>query len=358
MKMVTLADIAERSGVSVALVSIVLRDAPGAAPATRERIRAVARELGYEPDGRARRLRSGRNRLLGVVFGVEHAFHGDLVTGLYDAAARHGYELTLSAVTPRRDERAAVQSLLQDRCQALILIGPQAKASDLAELGARLPVVVLARGLRRAEVDTVRTADADGLEQAVDHLVSLGHARIAHIDGGDAPGAADRRRGYRKAMRRHGLPARIIAGGPTEDDGSRAARELRDETAVTVFNDRCATGVLDTLRATGHRVPEDVSVTGFDDSRLARLGHIGLTTVAQDAEAMAELAVTRAVARIDTAADGRQEVVVPPHLVVRGTTATVRRRPTPEAPRTGPTGPRPSSDRSASSGAGPRSQSG
>jgi DNA-binding LacI/PurR family transcriptional regulator len=326
MKMVTLADIAARSGVSVALVSIVLRDAPGAAPETRERVRAVARELGYEPDRRARRLRSGRNRLLGVVFGVEHAFHGDLVTGLYDAAARHGYELTLSAVTPRRDERAAVQSLLQDRCEALILLGPRTKATDLGELGARLPVVVLARGVRRPEVDTVRTADADGLEQAVDHLVGLGHTDIAHIDGGDAPGAADRRRGYQRAMRKHGLDARIIPGGPTADDGSRAARELAGETAVTVFSDRCATGVLDTVRAHGRRVPEDVSVTGFDDSRLARLSHVDLTTVAQDTEAMAELAVTRAVARIDGTPDGPREVVVPPHLVVRGTTGPPRPR--------------------------------
>ena len=174
-------------------------------------------------------LRSNRSRLLGVVFGVQHAFHGDLVGGLYDARpTRLGYELALSAVTPDRDEQRAVASLLQDRCEALILLGPHAPTAYLAALADRLPLVVVARAVRHRAVDVVRTADDEGLHQAVDHLVGLGHRRIAHIDGGRAPGAADRRRGYRDAMRRHGLDAeiRILPGGLTEDDGAAAARAL------------------------------------------------------------------------------------------------------------------------------------
>ena len=108
----TLEDVAARAGVSRALVSIVIRDAPGASPATRERVRRAADELGYQPDARARLLSRGRSRLLGVVFGVQHAFHGDLVDGLYPAAGRAGYDIALSAVTPRRDEQDAVRSLL------------------------------------------------------------------------------------------------------------------------------------------------------------------------------------------------------------------------------------------------------
>ncbi|MET0423123.1 MAG: LacI family DNA-binding transcriptional regulator, partial [Actinoplanes sp.] len=122
----TLADVAAEAGVSVALVSIVMREAPGASAATRERVLEVARRLDYQPDSRARLLRSGQSRLLGVVFGVQHPFHDDLLTGLYSAAETAGYELTLSAVTPRRDERTAISGLLQDRCAALILIGPLA----------------------------------------------------------------------------------------------------------------------------------------------------------------------------------------------------------------------------------------
>lgn len=327
----TLADVAARAGVSTALVSIVIRGVPGASAESRQRVLRAADELGYRPDTRARLLRSSRSRLLGVVFGVQHPFHGDLVSGLYQAADRIDYELALSAVTPARDEPRAVRSLLQDRCEALVLLGPQAPTSDLAHLAARLPVVVVARAVRHRAVDVVRTADDEGLHQAVDHLVAVGHRRIAHIDGGRAPGAADRRRGYRQAMHRHGLDAgaRILPGGLTEDDGAAAARALLDApagqrpTAVIVFNDRCATGVLDVLYRTGLTVPDDISVIGYDDSRLARLSHVNLTTVAQDTEQMTTLAVTRAIDRLNGTPVAHRELVIPPRLVVRGTTAAV-----------------------------------
>jgi DNA-binding LacI/PurR family transcriptional regulator len=323
----TLADVAARAGVSVALVSIVIRDVPGASAESRRRVLQAADELGYRPDTRARLLRSSRTRLLGVVFGVQHAFHGDLVSGLYTAADRMGYELALSAVTPGRDERRAAASLLQDRCEALILLGPHAPTSYLAELAAHQPVVVVARTARHRDLDVVRTADAEGLHQAVDHLVGIGHRHIAHIDGGRAPGAAERRRGYRDAMHRHGLDTeiRVLAGGLTEDDGAAAARALLDAdpppTAVTVFNDRCALGVLDVLHRAGRSVPDDISVVGYDDSRLARLSTINLTTIAQDTEQITTLAVTRAAARLDHSPVAERELVIPPRLVVRATTA-------------------------------------
>src|SRR3712207_7213258 len=144
-----------------------MREAPGASATTRERVRRAAEEIGYRPDSRARLLRSSRSRLLGVVFGVQHPFHGDLLSGLYQAADRIGYELALSAVAPARDEPRAVSSLLQDRCEALILLGPQAPTSYLANLAAHLPVAVVARAVRHRAVDVVRTADDEGLHQAV-----------------------------------------------------------------------------------------------------------------------------------------------------------------------------------------------
>ena len=322
----TLADVAAHAGVSVPLVSIVMRDVPGASAATRERVRQAAEELGYRPDSRARMLRRTRSRLIGVAFGVQHPFHGDLVSGLYAAADAADYELALSAVTPSRVERRAIASLLQDRCEALILLGPHSPTSYLADLAARMPVVVVARAVRHRDVDVVRTDDAAGLHQAVDHLVDLGHTRIAHIDGGRAPGAAERRRGYREALQRHGLPAiQILSGGLTEDEGAAAARALLDTvprpTAVTVFNDRCAIGVLDVLRGAGLYLPRDMSVIGFDDDRLARLSHVALTTVAQDTQQITNLAVTRAIARLDGTTVTERELVIPPHLIVRSTTA-------------------------------------
>jgi DNA-binding LacI/PurR family transcriptional regulator len=323
----TLADVAAHAGVSVPLVSIVMRNVPGASAANREKVRRAAEQLGYRPDSRARLLRSSRSRLIGVVFGVQHAFHGDLVSGLYAAAASADYELALSAVTPSRDEREAIAGVLQDRCEALILLGPQVPTAYLADLATRMPVVIVARAVRHRAVDVVRTDDAAGLHQAVDHLVGLGHSRIAHIDGGRAPGAAERRRGYREALQQHGLTDAvwILPGGLTEDDGAAAAQVLLGAnprpTAVTVFNDRCATGALDVLWRAGLRVPDDMSVVGFDDSRLAHLSHVALTTVAQDAQQITTLAIARAIARLDGTPIVDRELVIPPHLVVRSTTA-------------------------------------
>jgi DNA-binding LacI/PurR family transcriptional regulator len=319
--------------VSVALVSIVMRGAKGAGAATRERVLRAAEEIGYRPDTRARLLRSSRSRLLGVQFGLHHPFHTDLVEGIYAAAEPAGYQVALSAVAPSRSERQAVEALLADRCEALILLGPEVPAARLADLAAQAPVVSVARRLRPAPpgVDVVRTADDEGARQSVEHLVALGHRDIVHIDGGRAPGAADRRRGYRTAMNRHGLAdrVRVLPGGLTEEDGARAARTLLADgprpTAVLAFNDRCATGVLDAFLRAGVPVPDEVSVVGFDDTSLARLAHIDLTTVAQDIPRLAELAVGRAIARLEgeTAPDGG-EAVIAPRLVIRGTTAAPR----------------------------------
>ncbi|SDN96971.1 LacI family DNA-binding transcriptional regulator [Geodermatophilus sp. DSM 45219] len=331
----TLADVAARAGVSTALVSIVMRDAPGASTATRDRVRRAAEEIGYRPDSRARLLRSSRSRLLGVVFGVQHPFHGDLVSGLYAAAERAGYELALSAVTPGRDERRAVAGLLQDRCEALVLLGPSSPTAALADLAAHLPVVVVARSVRSAAVDVVRTADDEGMRLAVEHLIALGHHDVVHVDGGRAPGAAERRRGYREALGAARLTPRVVPGGLGEDDGAAAARDLLAgslPTAVTVFNDRCALGVLDVLRRAGRAVPEEVSVVGYDDSRIARLTSVDLTSVAQDVDRLAALAVGRALDRLDGVPVERRELVVPPRLVVRSTTAPPRPRDVVERP--------------------------
>jgi DNA-binding LacI/PurR family transcriptional regulator len=334
----TLQDVADQAGVSRALVSIVVREAPGASAATRARVLAVAAQLGYRPDVHARLLARQRTRLIGVTVQLGHPFHADVVAGLYVAAERHGYELVLSATTPGRDQPRAIETLLDYRSEGLVLLAPDTPAATLAAIGRRVPSVVLARRVRAEGVHVVRTADELGVGQAVDHLVGLGHTAIAHVDGGSLPAATDRRRGYRTALRRHRLAPRAVAGGQSEEDGARAARELVDgglPTAVVCFNDRCAVGLLDVLIRAGVRVPEDVSVVGFDDSQLARLSHINLTTVAQDVARMADLAVERLVRRLDPdgsaadgaspddggrAGDGGRETVLPPHLVVRGST--------------------------------------
>ncbi len=322
-------DVAARAGVSRALVSIVFRGAPGAAEATRARVLAAAHELDYQPDIRASRLGRTRTRTrsLGVVFGVGHDFHGDVIDGIYAAAEPAGYEVLLSGVTRRRTEDAAVRALLGERCEAMLLLGSQLPNRELVRLATTVPVVSLLRPVRGAGVDVVRSDDADGVRRAVDHLVGLGHRRMAHVDGGRHPGAAERRRGFRAALRRLGLAESAVQlpGGLTEVQGAVAAADFLQlpsprPTAVLAFNDRCALGFVDVARQGGLRVPQDVSVVGFDDIEQAGYAHVALTTVHQDVARLGHAAIERIAARLDRGEADAREVVVTPTLVVRGST--------------------------------------
>jgi DNA-binding LacI/PurR family transcriptional regulator len=336
-----LEDVAARVGMSPASVSMVLSGAPGPSAATRERVLEAAAELGYRPDRTASLLARRRTHLVGVQMQLGSAFHAELVEDLYEAAEGQGYDIVLSAVTRTRDERRATETLVDYRCEALILLGPVAPAAELVDLGRLLPVVVLGRRVAADGVDVVRSADADGVRRAVDHLAGLGHRAIAYVDGGRGTIAADRRRGYRTAMRRHRLGdhIRVIGGDHTEAAGARAARLLLDEarslpSAVVAYNDHCALGLLDGLGRAGVEVPAEVSVVGYDDTSLSRLAHVNLTTVSQDARGQAEHAMAAAVERLDHGRTTRREVVLAPRLVVRGTTG-----PPPEAyPRDGTAG--------------------
>lgn len=318
MPRTTLADVAREAGVSVALVSIVMRDVPGASDATRLRVREIADRLGYVPDQRARKLRQSSSRLIGVTFNLRQPFHGDIVEHLYVAAEHHGYDLAISAVAPTRGEEAALEDLLRERCEVAILLGPGLTDEQLAHQASRVPSILVAR---RSEVDgvgSVRSDDVAGVELAVDHLVELGHRSLVHVDGGTAPGAADRRAGFEAAVARHGLEGRVVPGGPTEADGAEAMRSLLDSpaTGILAFNDHCAAGVLHVLARARVDVPGDLSVIGYDDSRLA-VGEQPMTTVSQDAAALAREAVENALAMID--ASPARDVVLPPSLVVRST---------------------------------------
>ncbi|WP_344255298.1 LacI family DNA-binding transcriptional regulator [Terrabacter carboxydivorans] len=333
---VTMEHVAARAGVSRALVSIVFRGVAGASDATRERVLAAARELDYRPDTRASRLGSSRTRTLGVTFSVGHAFHGDLLESLYTHADAAAYELVLSGVTPSRSEEAAVETLLAERCEGIVLLGSSQSTAQLTRLAARLPVVSVLRPATGDEIGVVRTDDTAGLRLAVEHLRGLGHTRIALLDGGRTAGATERRRGYRSAMRHSpALTEVVLPGGLTELEGAAAARAFvelgADErpTAVTAFNDRCAIGFVDVARQAGLRVPGDVSVVGFDDITEAGYPHVALTTVRQDAARLGAAAVRSLADRLDgdpVAAGTPAHTVIAPELVVRSSTAPLTGR--------------------------------
>jgi DNA-binding LacI/PurR family transcriptional regulator len=323
---VTLTDVARRAGVSRALASIVMRGAPGASAVTRERVKGVAQDLGYRPDLRARSLAGQKSRLIGVMFDVGVGrFHFDLLEGLYSAAEQHGHSLVLTALTPGRDERKAAESLQDFRFDALIMLGPPTPSPLLA---GDVPVVVIGWHVDDPAVDVVRTCDDHGMSLAVGHLVELGHRRIAHLDGGDGLIAASRRDGYLKAMHAHGLGAevRVLRGGQTQLDGQRAARALLEDaaplpTALVAFNDDLAVAAMGLLAQQQVDVPRRLSVVGWDDSEVASLSPVALTSVAQQPGELARLAVERIVARVEQRGLHDHEVVLEPSLEVRSSTA-------------------------------------
>ncbi len=325
-------DVAALAGVSTATVSLVLRDRPGPSAATRASVHRAAEELGYRADRTASLLASRGSGLVGVVLDVTSPFHAELVVALDAAAAAAGLELVLATTTPRRSVDDAVETLVDSRCDALALlgVGTPARLEALAEQCRT--VVVGRRGT--AHVPGVRADDAAGLEAAVDHLVGLGHHRIAHAEGPKGAIASARRRGYLAAMRRHGLAdtAEVLAAGQDEAAGLSLGQAFLGRptaerpTAVVAFNDRCAIGIRDALVRAGLDVPGDLAIVGYDDSPPARLATVDLTSVSQDPPALA--AATMAVL---VGPPGAGDVVVPPRLVVRGSTSAriVAERPVP-----------------------------
>jgi LacI family transcriptional regulator len=322
-------DVAEAAGVSRALVSIVFRGAPGASEQTRARVLEVAARLGFTPNRSASLLKLHRNRHLGVTMNVRSTFHAELVEGIQAAADAAGYEVVLSAVTPARPEGRAVATLLDFRCEALLLLGTGLDQPALTDLARRVPLVLVGGARTRRTLDVVRSSDDRGSGLVVDHLVALGHRRLAHVDGGSTLPSTERRRGFRRALSRHGLSeVAVLTGGDDEAAGGRAAERLLDAgelpTALSAFNDQVATGVVERFGRAGVRVPADVSVAGYDDTAFAGLLAIDLTSVNQDAPAQAAGAVEAAVERLDGGRTEPSERVFEPRLVVRGSTAAPR----------------------------------
>jgi LacI family transcriptional regulator len=322
-------DIADKIGVSKALVSLVFRRAPGPSDETRARVFAAADELGYRVNRTAALMTARRSHLIGVMTDIRSSFHAEMVEDIVEAADRAGYEVVLGAVTPTHGEQKVIDTLLDFRCEGVILLGPELASDALTIIGEKLPTVVVGRRVATSSLDVVRAADTRGIGLVVDHLAGLGHRRIVHVTGGSGSIAADRRNGYIRAMRRRGLDDHtvVIEADFTENAGVDAAKDLLAAgnlpSAVVCANDRSAVGVLDALRRAGVDVPGEVSITGYDDSMLARLGHIDLTSVSQAPREQANHAVDAVVARLDGGRTEPVSSVLVPQLVVRGTTAAV-----------------------------------
>ncbi|GGP80994.1 LacI family DNA-binding transcriptional regulator [Saccharothrix coeruleofusca] len=321
----TMEDVARRAGVSRALVSLVMRESPKVSPQRRAAVLKAAQELGYSPHAMARSLASRTSRVLGVMLSDLHnAFFAEVVDGIDEVARSQGFDLIINTGgrSPAR-ERRALESLLSFRPAGLALLSPVVPMSAIGRAADQTAVALVARSSRLSTVDTVNDDGERGIGLAVDHLVSLGHKRIAHLDGGRGSQAAIRRRGYLAAMARHGLAPRVVASEYTDAAGARAVRELAPDmpTGIVSCNDFNAVGAISALAEAGFRVPRDVSVVGYDNTSLAALRHVSLTTVDQPREEFGRLAAQALLQRVRGERAEPVRHLLRPSLVVRATTA-------------------------------------
>src|SRR6516225_9319939 len=327
----TMEDVAREAGVSRALVSLVMRERPNVSEERRQRVLDAAARLGYRPNAMARSLASRRTRTVGVILDdLRNPFFAEIAGGVEELASEVGYQLLLAAGGRQaRRERVALGALLEHRVSGMILVSPRMPAGAIAAAAAEAPLVIVGRTVRGVDADNVLINEAHGTELVLDHLVGLGHERIAHVDGGSGAGGPQRRSGYLRGMRARRLArhALVIPGDFTEEAGVNAATELLRlgelPTAVFAANDMVAAGLLGGLERAGIVVPRDVSIVGYDNITIAHLAHVSLTTVDQPRTEMGRLALELLLDRIENRRPNEVRLIEP-SLVVRSTTAPPR----------------------------------
>lgn len=326
---VTIKDLAQQAGVSVATISRVLNNKGPVGEATRERVLALAAELHYVPHGAARSLVTTRTNTIGVLLpDIYGEFFSELIRGIDLAARRHGYHLLVSGSHSDRAEAAAVLQATRGRVDGLIVMSPEIDGDTLrATLPSSLPIVLLNSPSRDEEYDSIRIDNYGGAFAMIRHLVDLGYCRIAHVGGPAANhDAQERLRGYREALAALGAerdPELEVEADFSEAGGYQAGKRLlalapRPQ-AVFAANDATAIGVLCALNEAAVKVPEDIALAGFDDIPIARYMAPPLTSVHVSIDTLGARALERLLIAIDLKnRHERMREVLPATLVVRG----------------------------------------
>jgi LacI family transcriptional regulator len=332
---VTITDVAARANVSTAAVSKVLRNAYGVSPAMQARVRQAMTELGYRPHAAARGMR-GQTYTIGVLIpDVRNPFFPEIIEGLTDHLAATDYQVLLGPAGSEPGSQARMTDAMIDRrMDGLVMIAPIMPRRQLEATARTLPTVVIGRHDKSADYDAVVDDDLMGAGLIVDHLADLGHRRIAHIQHRDAGRTMPttmpqtvRAEGYRQAMHRRGLTDEIdtVATSYSEEGGYAAARELLSRpvrpTAIFAGADVAAIGVLNAAYEAGLTIPDDISLAGYDNTNIAALGPISLTSVDQDGHLMGTNAARLLLERVEGKRHRSVLLSLAPTLVPRRSTA-------------------------------------
>lgn len=325
----TLSDVATRAGVSRSLASLALRGESGVRPDKRERIFKAAAELDYHPNLIARTLASAGASSIGVIVGrIVDPLQAAVAREIDRIAGAAGYDVLLS-INADADEDAeqSVRMLMARRVAGVLLVGAPRSKPSIARVGAMVATTYIGRLLASVEIDSVSTDDRQGARMAVEHLIALGHQKIAHVSGGNEPGAVRRRDGYEAAMDERGLTPLVIDGGYTVDDGAAGMLRLLDAgrppSAVFCAHDLSAFGLMSEAHRMRLAVPGRLSVVGYGDVELAATDTLALTTINQPAAQLAEAGVNRLIERIANPSAPVTKTLVEPALVVRQSTASL-----------------------------------
>lgn len=321
----TMRQVAEIAGVSPATVSRVLNDAQTVSAEHRRRVLEAIAQVNYRPNRLARNLRRQQAETIGVVVpDIENPHFSEAVRVFEDAAFRGGYRVLLCNTDETlAKQRAYLQVLADERVLGVIVAPADSRGSGLEQLfDLEIPVVAFDREVADERADAVICDNRDATRRATEHLIWLGHERIAYIGGrADVETGADRLEGYTAAMRAAGLTPFSVDGGFRREIASREAAALlavvSRPSALVVANNLMALGTLQAIRAAGLRIPDEIAMVAIDDPPWAALIDPPLTVVAQPVRRMAQTAIEFLLERIERRRTESMRVVLPLDLRIR-----------------------------------------
>lgn len=330
MKKISILDVVAKSGVSLVTVSRVLNNVASVRESNRQKVLQAIKELDYRPNSAARSLARGTTGLIGLtLITLKDTIFDGIVQAVNECLEEQGYFLALSIFSPIKGDSDKQNNFLfqEDRVDGIIVLSPLDEERYVLELKRKkIPFVIIDNHIENTSALTVNVDNYLGGYEATKHLLSLGHTRIAHVSGPEHfLSVRERRRGFEKALADEGLSPIIVSN---TDFGIRCGFQIAKEwihsgtipTAVFAGDDGLALGVMEAFQSEGYRIPQDISVIGYDDQVFASEIHPRLTTIRQPMEQMGQQAV-RLLLKLIQGSKRNASVLLQPNLIIRESTS-------------------------------------